>query len=344
MSTLKESFPRWAAGGGIFAKMESEGYGTTFPWLAGNASQRLDMLYFGNYSGNKTVSPYIDALIAVNADQDDPRIILETEKLFLVSMIAKRYSAKWGKLYAVLNAEYNPIENYNMYQKETPDITHKHSVSNDYGTTDTKTLKRDITRTESATEDFEIGDTKTLKRDITRTESATEDFEITDERKVNVDTTVQTDVDNTNSVYGFNSSAAVKANELDSGTTVHTTGLDTANKETNTRNQTGGMTTRETADEDDNVESNVHTQTGGMSTRETADPDDNIESITHTQTGHTEDKETGTRELERSGNIGVTTTQQMLESEVALWQWEFFIQVFKDVDDVLAIPVYELNI
>ena len=299
MSTLKESFPRWAAGGGIFAKMESEGYGTTFPWLAGNASQRLDFLYFGNYSGNKTVSPYLDALIAVNADQSDPRIILENEKIFIVSMIVKRYREKWDKLYAVLNATYNPIENYNMYQKETPDITHKHSVSNDYGTTDTKTLKRDITRTESATPDFEV----------------------TDERKVNVDTTVQTDVDNTNSVYGFNSSAAVKANELDSGTTVHTTGLDTANKETNTRNQTGGM-----------------------ETHETADPDDNIESITHTQTGHTEDKETGTRELERSGNIGTMTTQQMLESEVALWQWEFFIQVFKDVDDVLAIPVYELNI
>ena len=299
MSTLKESFPRWAAGGGIFAKMESEGYGTTFPWLAGNASQRLDFLYFGNYSGNKTVSPYLDALIAANADQSDPRIILENEKIFIVSMIVKRYREKWDKLYAVLNATYNPIENYNMYQKETPDITHKHSVSNDYAETDSKTLNRDITRTESATEDFEI----------------------TDERKVNVDTTVQTDVDNTNSVYGFNSTSAVKANELDSGTTVRTTGNDTLNKETNTRNQTGGMEIRETANANNNIETN-----------------------THTQTGYTEEHEGGKRELERSGNIGTMTTQQMLESEVALWQWEFFIQVFKDVDDVLAIPVYELNI
>lgn len=45
-------------------------------------------------------------------------------------------------------------------------------------------------------------------------------------------------------------------------------------------------------------------------------------------------------ELTRSGNIGVTTSQQMIQSERDLWVWKFFEQVFQDVDTVLSIDVY----
>lgn len=43
----------------------------------------------------------------------------------------------------------------------------------------------------------------------------------------------------------------------------------------------------------------------------------------------------------RSGNIGVTTTQQMLSAERELWMWNFFDQVYKDIDSVLALPFYD---
>ena len=43
----------------------------------------------------------------------------------------------------------------------------------------------------------------------------------------------------------------------------------------------------------------------------------------------------------RSGNIGVTTTQAMLKSERELWMWNFFDQVYKDIDSVLALPIYD---
>lgn len=293
MSKLIDSFPGWATEDGLFSVMYAQ-YGSDYPWLQYHSS--LDKEYFGNHSGMKETAPIIDFFVSHHGADHDPELY-EMERVILCQMLDKKFKNKWTRLYAVEQAQYEPIENYRMYEKETPDLTRKHSVSNDYAETDSKTLKRDITRTESATEDFEI----------------------TDERKVNVDTTVQTDIDNTNSVYGFNSSSAVKANELDSGTTVHTTGLDTANKETNTRNQTGGM-----------------------ETHETADPDDNIETNTHTQTGYKEEHEGGKRELERSGNIGVTTSQQMLESEIALWQWTFIEQVYQDVDSVLTSPVYEM--
>ena len=43
----------------------------------------------------------------------------------------------------------------------------------------------------------------------------------------------------------------------------------------------------------------------------------------------------------RSGNIGVTTTQAMLESERSVWMWNFFDQIYKDIDSVLALPFYD---
>lgn len=45
--------------------------------------------------------------------------------------------------------------------------------------------------------------------------------------------------------------------------------------------------------------------------------------------------------LRRSGNIGVTTTQQMIQQERAVWAWNFFEQIYKDVDSVLALSVYD---
>lgn len=47
------------------------------------------------------------------------------------------------------------------------------------------------------------------------------------------------------------------------------------------------------------------------------------------------------RTLTRSGNIGVTTSQQMLESELNLRVYRFFERVYKDVDSILALPIYD---
>ena len=43
----------------------------------------------------------------------------------------------------------------------------------------------------------------------------------------------------------------------------------------------------------------------------------------------------------RSGNIGVTTTQAMLVAEREVWMWNFFDQVYKDIDSVLSLPFYD---
>lgn len=67
-------------------------------------------------------------------------------------------------------------------------------------------------------------------------------------------------------------------------------------------------------------------------------------STTYGQTGSSDGvaarEETET--TQRSGNIGVTTTQQMMEAERNVWLWNFFDQVYKDIDTVLSLPIYDI--
>lgn len=56
----------------------------------------------------------------------------------------------------------------------------------------------------------------------------------------------------------------------------------------------------------------------------------------HSDTG-TEDVE---RTLQRKGNIGVTTSQQMIEAEIALRKHNYYDIIFKDVDDLLCLSIY----
>ena len=61
---------------------------------------------------------------------------------------------------------------------------------------------------------------------------------------------------------------------------------------------------------------------------------------TSTKTGTITDTETGTEDLERSGNIGVTTSQQMLESEIQIRQYDFYKGIYEDIDSILCLKSY----
>lgn len=81
---------------------------------------------------------------------------------------------------------------------------------------------------------------------------------------------------------------------------------------------------------------NVTQNSGTQSTTETGT---NSESGSNTESGS--DTDTRNYTLTRSGNIGVTTSQQMIESERQLWMWNFFDSVvYPDIDRVLTINMY----
>lgn len=57
--------------------------------------------------------------------------------------------------------------------------------------------------------------------------------------------------------------------------------------------------------------------------------------------GHIIDNDDDERNhLTRSGNIGVTTSQQMIQSDIDLWKWNFFYEIFNDIDNIFTISTY----
>lgn len=66
----------------------------------------------------------------------------------------------------------------------------------------------------------------------------------------------------------------------------------------------------------------------------------NTRDLTDTETGTDTTAGDNTRKMTRTGNIGTNTFQNLLQQERDLWMYNFFEQVFKDVDSVLTIPIY----
>lgn len=86
-------------------------------------------------------------------------------------------------------------------------------------------------------------------------------------------------------------------------------------------------------------DSNIRTNNISESTQNSRTVD-NDESETHTNTGTHNDEMTETRTLQRSGNIGVTTSQQMIQSEIELRKTRYFDIVFEDIDSFMCLPIY----
>ena len=114
-----------------------------------------------------------------------------------------------------------------------------------------------------------------------------------------------------NGIYGFNSSTAVGSNSSD-GTS--------SNTRTNNLHGTDDTTDTRT----DNL-----TKDRDITDTETRNIYDNLTADRDTQ-----------RTLNRSGNIGVTTSQKMVTDELAAWQWTFFQTVFEDIDSICCLDIY----
>lgn len=306
MKSLKliEAFPRWFEGG-IFSRI-----GEMDDRFSEWANIVTDFEYFAGRSGNKTISPLVEnALKALNIETADEQII-DVAAVMLVS----KYGGNWVRLWEVANAEYNPIENYSMVEEETPNITRTETPNI------TKTETPNITRTE--TPDI----TTTETPNITRTE--TPNVTVQTEAKQATDVIVTSNGSNASDVFGFNSAEPVPQAETNANASQHTQGDAESNTQNATRTETGTRQHTETG-------TRQHTETGTRQNTETG-------TIQSTESGSRTETETGSRKLTRSGNIGVTTSQQMIESEIALRRWVFLESVFADVDSMLTCPKYEL--
>ena len=307
MKTLKDVYPNWKTGTGIFNALR------TFspPW-ASDIDSSLDLQYYGNHSGEKVIAPLVNALL------EDDETLSALGREMLAATIWRLYGAYWAKEYATLSLTYNPIQNYDMTETETESGTAetetKHTGTDNHTTSATHT-GTDTTETEET-------HTGTNKHTTSATHTGT-DTTVTDK-----DVTAANSASNTNGIFGFNSGASVPA-DTQTGTTSGSQNEDTT--ETKTLNLSDAGTDNETL--------NLSNDSNATRTLDLSNAGTDNRTLNLTDAETKEDERS--RTLRRSGNIGVTTSQQMLQAERELWQWNFFENiVFPDLDKILIVRIY----
>ena len=219
--------------------------------------ETMDFDFLTAHSGQKAVSNAVRAyLIKYGIDVPNHQIRVLSQKGIdaLARVIWSKFGDAWSKIYAALETEYKPLENYSMDEKTEPNLTDEFGVSDDYE----KKLHRDVASKTTTTD--QGSDTKT-------------------------------------SVWGFNTTS------------------------------TDGV-----------PEGNIHT--GGSVVTEADKLYNNSDDI-ETQKGKRIEKHTGDTKVHRSGNIGVTTSQQMLQSEIDLRIKNHMEDIlFNDVDQILTTAGY----
>lgn len=144
---LNEVFTEWADGeGGIFYFLNVVTGTNAVPWKNENISDDLDILYHGNKSGDKIISPVVDKVIPEND------LTFSTDATTLANAICAKFSKNWQKLYATLSLQYNPIENYSMTETHTGTETDTQTPT-DWKSTTTQTPTDWTTSSEALSED-----------------------------------------------------------------------------------------------------------------------------------------------------------------------------------------------
>lgn len=131
---------------GIFTTLNTK----TVPWSTNATS--LNMIYHGNHSGKKPISPLVEALLNTDGKLE------ATDISSICDALVAMYGVNWTKLYATLSLTYNPLNNYDMV--ETEEIEGE--------TEDTHTGTDTLTKTGTDTTDT----TQTVDNDATTNNSA----------------------------------------------------------------------------------------------------------------------------------------------------------------------------
>ena len=266
----------------------------------------LNVDYYEIYSRDKLASNYfnkevsmdivyVDTSDAIYIDNEDYVGILQSnDDIYdtLSDIIIARYKDKWDRIYnALVEGEYNVLDNYNMVEVRTPDLTDERTLDLLNTLTKNTTDERTLDLTDERTPDLHTDDKTMVNQDITNTENVNR--------------------------FGYNDSG-VNGSPYE--------------KKTTTANGTAQNNYSDRDIDESGTDTNTHTGTDTMAhTGYDTSADTGTDTTTHT----------GTDTLTRRGNIGVTTSQQMLESELKLRAlYNMVIIIYDDIDKVLTNPIF----
>ena len=182
---------------------------------------------------------------------------------------------------------------------------------------------RTVTTKDTGTDTFSHtgSESSTLNDSSSNTRTGSESLESSGSDSLSKTGTVGSQVSNLsdNNVFGFNSSSSVPSDNSNS-----------SNESTDTYNLSDKTSYGK-------KDTKVYNNVSDSGSRESTNTLSNESSDTETKDLQTNTSET----FHREGNLGVTTSQQMLESEFELrMKYRFFDVVFADVDKTLALQLY----
>lgn len=341
-------FPDVLENGGIFTKLNL----LNVPWKNDIDGESLDIEYMMNISGQKSISPLVNYILSGSSVLSDENITKLANTIYNLNI------RNWTKIYNTLSLVYNPINNYDMTETETIEretsdtATHTGTVN----ATRTGTVNATHTGTVNETHTGTVNEQHTGTVDTSNTGTVTETHTGTSETE-HTGTEQNTSSESAqgsgsgsteNSIYGFNSTSAVD----DSSSDTTTSNTNTASGTSTRTDNLSDLVTNDLEDERTDALRELRTNNlADSTTNNLADSTTNnltdltTNNLTDLTTNNLSDSASGTvgedRTLTRSGNIGVTTSQQMIQAERDLWVWNFFYQVvFKDVDRSLTISTY----
>ena len=325
LTKVNELYDQWLTGDGVFTDLNAY----DVPWKSEDATENatiiksLNFAYHGNHSGDKNVSPVVHKFI--KDEVTTPRAKL-ADTLFIM------YGDKWTRLWDAMHAEYNPIENYDLHEVETPaEVTHTITPAETTTTETPAETTRTITPAETTTTETPAETTKT----ITPAETT--------------DTTKPAKTVSENEVSAFNSSDYVDnmkttttGDSNDKGTSVFT--VDTAGSESVDVDTAGNTKIEVDAAGSEKVEvdtagnTKIEVDTAGSEKVE-VDTAGNTK-VEVDAAGSDVFTVQNDRELYRHGNIGIQSATDLLKREIELRQWNYFNGVFNDIDTLLTLSIY----
>jgi len=357
---------------GIFYSLQS----LDVPWKNENIVSELDLAFITNY-GARNISPLVKTCLDENGKLTTAKQNLIASTLYHLNKVnwIKEYNTLLFEYNPIEN--YSMVEAHTGSDTVTDTPTNwketETQTPTNWKETETQTptnWKETETQTPTNWKETETKTPTNWKETETQTptnwtESKTETvgqdgYKETDKQTPTnwKETTTGLQADNQadadNSIYAFNSASAVKVSESQSKVSSKSEVSHTGTYETEhsiTGEKITDVTRTGTYETEKETSGTFETETEKTGTYETeTERTGTFETETErTGTFETETERTGTyekktaydTELRRSGNIGVTTSQQMITSERELWLWHYFQDVvFKDISKALTLSIY----
>lgn len=311
----------------IFDTRDSESMTRLFSATQAQMSSELALLY-----GNLPVN--IHSIGDSTADITNLRL--------KTSLVYNMMLDKYTKMQSLFSIEYEPLENYNMVESGTDDVTGTNESTTNATDSGTNTEVRDLATSYTSTGQDTATGSNTVTYDttdtVTHNTTDTTTFGHTVATTGNTSNTLNNTT--TDTVAPFDSDTFFNNTQTTGANT--STGTDTSsvvNSGQDSAKSTGTDTTAHAGTESTSSSNTTNTTKTDSGTNTGSVETTNATQSSTLYSGNTTENTTHT--LTRHGNIGVTTSQQMLQSELELIpKRQLKFEFYNDIKQLILIGLY----